>query len=201
MPLLPTNSKTMVQQGKNIAYRLWLLSIVALMAAYIFFPEKFTVEYIISFVQSFKTEILVVYIAVSLIRGFFLIPSTIFVIAGSVLFPDQSILVLAISMIGVLFSATALYFFADSIGFSEILEEKYPQQVTSWKARLNRPGSTWFVLGWSFFPLVPTDIICYVAGIVKLPFRYMILGVFVGEAVLNIGYIYFGSNITNYFTV
>ena len=185
----------MLQKSKNIAYRLWLLCIVTLIASYIFYPEKFTVEYIISFVQSFKTEILFVYIAVSLIRGFFLIPSTIFVVAGSIIFPEQSLLVLTISMLGVLFSATCLYYFSDSIGFSEILEKKYPQQVTSWKARLNRPGSTWLVLGWSFFPLVPTDIICYVAGIVKLPFRYMILGVFVGEAILNIGYIYFGSNL------
>ena len=55
--------------------------------------------------------------------------------------------------------------------------------------------STWFVLAWSFFPLVPTDLICYVAGIVKMPFRSMFIGVFVGELTLDIFYVYFGASI------
>ena len=51
------------------------------------------------------------------------------------------------------------------------------------------------VIAWSFFPLVPTDVICYVAGIVKMPYRYLILGVLIGEVVLIYLYVFYGTGL------
>jgi len=189
----------MIKKGKNIAYGLWITSIIAIITCYVLYPDSFTPKACMEFLKSFKTEILLIYVLLTFIRGFFLIPSTIFVIAGAMLFPDQLFLVLIISIAGVLFSATALYFFSDALGFSKHLESKYPEQVEAWRGKLNKRGSTLLVMGWSFFPLVPTDVICYVAGIVKLPYRYMIFGVFVGELVLDVIYIFFGSSMTSPF--
>jgi len=98
-------------------------------------------------------------------------------------------------MVGVMVSATALYYFSDMLGFSRYLESKYPKEIDKWKARLRSPKATYFVIGWSFFPLVPTDLICYVAGIVKMPYKYMFTGVFLGELTLCIFYVYFGANL------
>lgn len=122
-------------------------------------------------------------------------PSTPFVIAGALLFPDNLLLVLFISMTGIMLSATALYYFSDILGFSEYLEKRYPNKVKKWENKLQSSKATFLVLGWSFFPLVPTDIICYAAGIVKMPYKYMFIGVFFGELILTSFYIYSGTTL------
>ena len=185
----------MIATGKKVFYGLWIVVIVLLLIAYIRNPDLVTPDYIKSFISSYGSEMMLVYICLTLIRGFFLIPSTPFVIAGGIMFPDQLLLVLGISMIGVMTSATALYFFSDSLGFSHYLESKYPNKIGKLKPMLQDYRATYFVLGWSFFPLVPTDLICYVAGLVKMPFKYLFIGVFVGELILDIFYVYFGSSL------
>jgi uncharacterized membrane protein YdjX (TVP38/TMEM64 family) len=185
----------MVRKGKVIIYLLWFLILISFLIGYILNPEIATPEYIVRTIQRFSNEMMLVYILLTIGRGFFLLPSTPFVIGGAILFPDSLFLVLVISMLGVMCSATALYYFSDLLGFSHYLEKKYPKGIEKWKARLQNPKAAFFVLGWAFFPLVPTDLICYVAGIVKMPFRYMAIGVFVGELVLNIFYVYFGLDL------
>jgi uncharacterized membrane protein YdjX (TVP38/TMEM64 family) len=193
---LPNKSlveKSMLRTGKKIFYILWGLLLIYFLYRYIQNPAIFSVEYLKNFISSYKGQILVVYILVSLVRGFFLLPSTPFVIVGALLFPDKLFLVLLISMTGIMLSATALYYFSDMLGFSEHLEKKYPNKVLKWKNKLQSSKATFLVLGWSFFPLVPTDIICYVAGIIKMPYKYMFAGVFIGELILVSFYIYSGS--------
>ncbi|SNR15383.1 TVP38/TMEM64 family protein [Tenacibaculum jejuense] len=183
----------MLKTGKKIFYILWGVLLIYLLYRYIENPQIFSVDYIKDFISSYKEHIMIVYITLSCIRGFFLIPSTPFVIAGALLFPDQLLLVLVISMIGIMSSATSLYYFADILGFSDYLEKKYPKKVKKWESKLQSSKATYLVLGWSFFPLVPTDIICYVAGIIKMPFKYMFTGVFIGELVLVTFYVYCGA--------
>lgn len=180
-----------MKTGRRVFYGLWALSILSMIVIYLFNPEVFTVSYLKDFIGTYQNSILSTYIALSLVRGFFLVPSTPFVLCGGLLFPEHLHVVLGISMFGVLVSATSLYYFSDMLGFSLYLERKYPRQIKRWKSRLQRPRASLFVLGWSFFPLVPTDLICYVAGLVKMPYRYMFIGVFIGELILNIFYIYF----------
>ena len=183
----------MLRTGKKIFYILWGVLLIYFLYCYMQNPAIFSVEYLKSFISSYNDQILLVYIILSIVRGFFLIPSTPFVIVGALLFPDRLLLVLLISMIGIMLSATALYYFSDMLGFSEYLEKKYPNKVKKWESKLQSSKATWLVLGWSFFPLVPTDIICYVAGIIKMPYKYMFTGVFVGEIILVSFYIYSGG--------
>lgn len=185
----------MIKIGKKVFFWLWILVILYLLYKYVQNPAIASPENIRALISSYGNEMMLIYIVLSLVRGFFLIPSTPFVIGGGLLFPDQLFLVLVISMIGVLVSATALYYFSDMLGFSHYLESRYPKGIGKWKKRLQSPRATYFVLAWSFFPLVPTDLICYVAGIVKMPFKYMFIGVFTGELILNIFYVYFGSTL------
>lgn len=163
------------------------------------YPQEFKPDAIAERIEKMGTAPMIIYLGVTLIRGFFLIPSTPFVLCGVLLFPNQLFLVLIISMLGVLFSATLLYYFADLLGFSKKLEAKNVLGIQRWKKKLQKPQSGLFVLLWSFFPLVPTDLICYVAGLVKMRFLYFILGVGLGELTLNIVYIYFGGEILAFF--
>lgn len=185
----------MIKKAKIVIYSLWILLIIGALVTFALRPEVASPEYIVRLISRFSNEMLLVYIVITIGRGFFLIPSTPFVIGGAILFPDQLLLVLVISMIGVLFSATALYYFSDLLGFSKYLEKKYPKGVERWTRRLQHPRAALFVFGWAFFPFVPTDLICYVAGIVKMPYRFMFIGVFLGELTLNVFYVYFGGGI------
>lgn len=185
----------MIEKGKKVAYVIWLLFIIGLVIAYFKNPAIITPPYIVEFIQIFNGEMMLMYIALTLIRGFFLIPSTPFVICGALLFPDNLFLVLGISMIGVMFSATTLYYFSDILGFSKYFKTKKSKNIAEWEARLKSPKSIFFVTAWSLFPFVPTDLICYAAGIVKMPFKNMFIGVFLGELVLDIFYVYFGANL------
>ena len=185
----------MLEVVKKVFYAIWVIIILYLLVLYIRHPEMATPEYFRNFLESYGDEMWLVFIVLTVLRGFFLIPSTPFVIGGALLFPDQLFLVLVVSMVGVMLSATALYYFSDMLGFSKYLEKKHPNDIDLWKSRLSSPKAIFFVAGWSLFPLVPTDLICYIAGIVKMPYRYMFLGVFIGELALVVFYIYFGSSV------
>lgn len=183
---------------KKIVFFLWLAALIGGIIYLIICPELLSTEYLVSFISRFENQLLLVYLLVSILRGLFLIPSTPFVLAGVILFPNLPWLVLIISMLGILLTAAGLYYFSDLLGFAEKLDKKFPEKMKIWHTRLNSPKATLIVLAWSFFPLVPTDLICYVAGIVKMPFKYLILGVFVGEVILVSFYIFVGQGIFQY---
>ena len=44
-----------------------------------------------------------------------------------------------------------------------------------------RARGFWIVVGWSLFPFVPTDIVCYVAGTLRMQLGKFMLGVTIGE--------------------
>lgn len=183
---------------KYAIYILWITITVGFVIYYLFNPEILEVNSIKSFLYEFSSSLFAGYIFLTLIRGIFLIPSTPFVLLGAVIFPDNSLMVLGISMFGVVFSATLLYFFSDLLGFSKSLEKNYPNQSRKWKQQLSQPKATWLIVAWSFFPFVPTDLICYIAGIVKMKYQYLIIGVFIGEFSLNIFYVYVGQSLSTW---
>ena len=77
-------------------------------------------------------------------------------------------------------------------GYDRLLEERYPKNRLL-KKNMHGNRSFWIIAGWSFFPLVPTDLICYVAGMVRLPFRKVVGPLMVGEIPLVTIYVYLGS--------
>lgn len=184
-----------MKSAKKLVYIIWIGIVLSLLALFIISPSSFTPEAIVDFFSRYQAHLIVAYAVMSFVRGLFLIPSTPFILAGIILFPTQLWTVFIISIIGVFIGATAVYYFADFLGFSEKLERKYPKKIEAWHKRLNSPKATLIVVAWSFFPLVPTDLICYVAGIIKMPYRYLILGVLIGEVVLIYLYVFYGTGL------
>ena len=146
---------------------------------------------------------MMIYIVISLIRGLFLLPSTPFVLAGAIIFPDNLHLVFIVSMLGIVATAVFLYFASRFLEFDKLFGSKNPSnnsglskiQIISQK--INKYGF-WIVLGWSFFPFVPTDLICYIAGTTKMNFKKYIAAVFIGEAILVYLYIFLGKGIFDF---
>ena len=173
----------------------WILVIVGGIAAYISDPSRFAPENIAAFLNEFQGPIWLIYLFLSAVRGFTLLPSTPLVIAGTLLFPEQPWTVLAISIFGILISSRMIYWFSDLVGFDQYFQSKKPLHVEKIRKRLEHPLGLAFVALWAFFPLVPTDAVCYVAGTIRMHFLKFIIAVFVGELVLCSIYVFAAGRI------
>ncbi len=134
-----------------------------------------------------------VYIGLSVGRALIMLPSTPFLFLGLALFPEQRFLVLLISMLSLACSSTFFYYVAGSMGWHRYFEEKYPKRMQRIKGWMEGPRALWLVLFWSFIPITPTDLLAYVAGVVPIRFRTLIVGVLLGQLPLMIIYTYLGG--------
>ena len=171
---------------------LWLSIICVGLWAYIRYPELFRAEGLAEFLTQYHEQALWMYLFVSLLRGFFLIPSTPFVLAGVLLFPKNMFWVFVISMLGVMFGSCIVYFFSEQLGFGESLRHKHEKLYHKLQDKMKRFGFPIVIL-WSFFPLVPTDLICCIAGTIRMSFYKFLLALFIGECFLILGYMYSGK--------
>lgn len=178
---------------KKLGRWAWGLSIVGAMIWWLTHPEWFSAEAIRDSIRRYESAAVLVYFVVSMLRGCFLIPGTPFVLGGILLFPDQPWLVFLISMLGMIVGSTIIYFGSDKLGFAEVLERKHASAIENVRKRMDRHGVP-IVIVWSFFPLVPTDLICYVAGVVQMNFGRFIAALTIGEAILIGTYVFLGSS-------
>lgn len=169
--------------------------VVVCIGSYILSPASFSADNIAQFLERFGAWVWGVYLAFSIARGFTLLPSTPLVIAGTLIFPDQPFWVLVVSMIGIVLSSTMIYYFSEFLGFDEYFEKKSPETVHKIKAKLEHPLGFLFVAGWAFFPFVPTDLVCYLAGTTRMNFAKFIAAIFVGELTLCYCYVYLGGSL------
>lgn len=174
---------------------IWLLIVIVCAGILLLYPEALSRDSISDFLNGLGTLALIVYIGLSLTRALLMIPCTPFVLAGGITFPEMPILVMAISYAGIVAGAYLVYSFPSFGSYDEFLEEKYPDKVQFLKEKMHGPYAFWIVAGWSFFPLVPTDVICYVGGLVKMSFRKMASAVVIGEIPLVTLYVLVGVEI------
>jgi len=131
-----------------------------------------------------------VYLLFASLRGFSLIPSTYLLLAALPFFPPGVLLLL--TLVGILISSSCIYFFSEALRLDEYFEQKHPAGVAKIKRVLQRHELP-IIVGWSFFPLAPTDLICYVCGVMKVNFRKFLLGVLLGEGTICAIYISLGN--------
>lgn len=177
---------------KKVIFGLWMTLIVAAIVLYFVFPAQFSAKGIKEFIAQFNAVSLAVYGLICLIRGLFLVPSTPFVLAGALLFPDSLYTVFIISIIGILGSGTFIYFAAQFLDFGE----KKAKKIGTIHEKIQKHGF-WIVLIWAFFPIVPTDLICYVAGKTRIHFWKYITALFIGEALLIAFYLRYAHYFLN----
>ena len=131
-----------------------------------------------------------VYLALGCLRGFTLIPVTSLVLMGTVFFPPVPLFVLTLA--GILVSSASVYYFAEAMHLDELLERRHAGRVQRVRGLLDRHGLP-IIIGWSFFPLVPTDLICYLSGVLRINVMTCLLGVAIGEGAICGVYIFLGD--------
>ncbi|HJR71702.1 MAG TPA: VTT domain-containing protein, partial [Gammaproteobacteria bacterium] len=102
-----------------------------------------------------------VYVVLGAVRGFALIPVTNLVVLAIPILPPWPLL--ALTLVGIAISSASIYAFAGSLGLARYFERKHARNTARVRAALERRPTT-IVTAWSFLPIVPTDLICYVCG-------------------------------------
>jgi uncharacterized membrane protein YdjX (TVP38/TMEM64 family) len=131
-----------------------------------------------------------VYLFFACVRGFTLIPATTLIVAALPLFPPTQLFVLTLT--GILISSASVYLFAEALNLGEVLVRKHQRRFDALKAALQKYELP-VIIGWSFFPLAPTDMICYACGVLGVDFKKCVLGVGIGEGIICAIYIFAGD--------
>jgi uncharacterized membrane protein YdjX (TVP38/TMEM64 family) len=134
----------------------------------------------------------VIYVALGAMRGFALIPVTNVVVLAIPIFPPVPLFVL--TLVGILISSASIYAFAGSLRLAEYFERKQAEKTARVRAALTHSPTT-IVTAWSFLPIVPTDLICYVCGVMKISFARFMTGVLIGEGAICAIYIFAGNEL------
>jgi len=92
-------------------------------------------------------------------------------------------------MIAVIISSSICYFFAEALHMDEFFEKNHPQQIRKLKELLARYQVP-IIIGWSFMMFLPTDLICYVCGTLRINFTKFIVCLLIGEGSVYAIYIY-----------
>lgn len=173
----------------------WIIVVALMLGSWLIYPDWLSRGSISGFLNQMGPMALIAYVLLSLTRSLLLIPCTPFVLAGAMSFPQWPLLIFIISLAGVVVGASLVYSFPSFGGYDKLLEKKYPGKIAFLKQKMQSKYAFLFVTGWSFFPLVPTDAVCYVAGMAKMPLRKMLLALIIGEFPLVTAYVLLGGGI------
>ena len=183
-----------MKQFKKYLRWTWIVLILIAVTLFLIYPNSFTADSLKTILNDNSSLILLAFIVLSCIRALFFLPSTLFVLMGTVLYPDEPVFVLIVSMIGILIGASLVYKAASILTPEQLFRGKNLTRMEGVRSKMEKYGFS-IVLLWSFFPAVPTDLICYVAGTIKMSFWKFILAVFLGEIILVSIYIWSGKSI------
>ena len=172
-----------------IALVFWLTLAAVLSVVYAQRPELLEPERIVATLRGSGQSVLLGYVLLSMVRAFTLVPSTVFIIVGTLLFPDRPWFVMASSLSGVVLSTVLIYCFFDFLGLGDLFERKHAKHVRWLEQQMNQKGF-WLVVGWSAFPFVPTDVICYVAGTLRMHLGRFAFGIALGKVPLIAFYVW-----------
>lgn len=168
----------MIKQTRKFIFALWI-SAIAIFGIYVLFhPEFLHPKYLLEVFRSFGTWAIVLYIFVSMFRSIILLPSLPLVIVGIIYAPTMPNTVYCISMACIWFSGILVYHFSHLLGFDAMFSHHIHDPKI--KKSIDKYGA--FVISfWSFFPILPVDVACYLAGAVRLNFVKFIIALTIGE--------------------
>lgn len=179
---------------KYIFITIWIGLLASSLYSYFFIPDFFQSHFTL---LAGKSVVLmyIIYLIACCLRGFTLIPITYFIIVGVLIIPPLPLYI--ITLIGVICSSACVYYFSEYLNFDEYFEKKHSKYITKIKSLLEK-NELPIVIIWSFMPFLPTDLICYVCGTLRINIKKFLLGVVIGEGVSCAIYIFFGKEILNY---
>lgn len=171
-------------------FALWVLIAGAALYLYFFKREVVQAEMRDALSASFWVAV-VSYLLIGSLRAFTLVPATFPLLIAMPFFDPWLLLAMTIPCIAI--SSAICYLFAEAIHMDEVFERKYPRQIGKLKELLQRYQMP-IIIAWSFFLFLPTDVLCYVCGSLKINFKKFLAGVVIGEGTVYAIYIFLGDH-------
>lgn len=159
---------------------------MGVISTYLFFPENFSLSFMEGTAESHPVAVLLLYYLMISFKGLLFLPGTPILLAGMLIF--SPVKVFFINMAGIMTSSLLVYYFSQYLEFDVFFEKKYSTYINKIKANLMDKDLP-LIIGWSFFPLVPTDVIVYVGSTLRINVLRCLIGVLIGEAIINSFYI------------
>tara|TARA_R110002110_G_scaffold95455_1_gene246589 strand:+ start:150948 stop:151547 length:600 start_codon:yes stop_codon:yes gene_type:complete len=168
----------------------WLIVITVCLSFYFLRPELFEPQRLRAFFDANLLSGLTIYFIISTLRGFTLIPSTPIVLAGILVFPPLPLFL--VNQLAVYSSSAIVYYMASYLRFDRFFHEHYDRQVKQLTRLLHKKEMP-VIAAWGFTPFVPSDLIVYVCGVLRISVVKTLIGISIGEGVICAIYIFGGS--------
>ena len=152
---------------RRIVFALWLATLGTALYGY-FFHRDTLQQFLAEMSASPPSWSYAVYLGFGCLRGFTLIPVTYLLVAGMLVLPPLPLYLLTV--VGIIVSSAAVYYFAEAMQFDKFFEKRYGPHVARLRALLTRRELP-IVIIWSFFPIGPTDLVCYVCGALRVDLK------------------------------
>ncbi len=179
----------MRRSARTALVGLWVCAVAAALYVVLFHRELLQGE-----LQSAASTSMVVaagvYLLLGCVRGLTLVPATALLVVAIPFFAPTTLFLLTLA--GILVSAASVYWFSSALHVDELLTPRHERQVNRLRAALTRYELP-VIVGWSFFPLTPTDAIGYVCGALRVNFAKYLVGIAIGEGAICALYIYLGA--------
>lgn len=166
---------------KKITFCLWLILIIGGIITDLFFPEKLSFSFLEKTAANYPIETSIIYYLLLSFQGVIFMPSPL-ILVGALIFNPIELFV--VNMAGVMTSATIVYYFSNYLECDVYLETKYSKYTHKIKAKLMDKELP-LIVGWSFFPMTPTNLIVYIGSSLRINVFKCLLGVFIGESIIN----------------
>ncbi len=136
-----------------------------------------------------------VFLLIYSLRIYLFIPSTLIIIALWIISKNIEFTFI-ISMIGVWIWLIEAYFIWYFLHL-QLPDSKIPKRIQPY---IKKVSKKWFlyILVWCFFPVFPTDVICYASGFIRYNFKKFLLAGLLWESVLVFLYSYIGIEAEKY---
>ncbi len=176
--------------ARRAGLALWIVFLTAGLSLY-FFRHDWLATQLAALSSAPLAWVGALYLALGCLRAFTLVPATYLLLAGMLVLPPAPLL--ALTLVGILVSSTAVYRFAGAMGLASYFERRHPAQVMRLRTLLLRRELP-VVIIWSFLPVAPTDVVCYVCGALGIDLKKCLLGVAIGEGTICALYVFFGAH-------
>jgi len=134
----------------------------------------------------------IVYLLLGSVRAFTFIPTAYLLVAALPFFRPLPLFVLTLA--GVMISSTIVYYFSEELHLADpFTSGRHQHRVARLRTALTRYELP-IIAGWSFCPLTPTDLICYVCGALEVRLATFLLGILLGEGSICAIYIFAGNS-------
>ena len=185
-----------MKSNKKRIFFIWIVFLIVCGA--FFFFNRDSVGAIFAFASSQIWLLYILIFVAGSLRGFTLIPATYLIVLALPFIPAVPLYFLI--MAGVMVSSLSVYYFFDYLKIDELFGNKHKALVQ--KARnLLSTYELPVIIFWSMAPFLPSDIICYISGTLRVNVYKFMLGMFIGEGVLCAVYIFGGKAVLGAFGV